>query len=228
MMLARMDQILASPATLAIIILTVLTSMSGFSHPDVQRNYLLDAGAIRRDREWVRLITSGFLHADGFHLGFNMFSLFFFGPVVEQIGGLAVFFAVYLGAIVGGGLLALFLHRHEEYHALGASGGVCGIIFAAIFFEPGMTVLLFYAIPMPAWLFAVLFIVGSAYGAKAQRDNIGHDAHLGGALVGLLIATAFYPVIVTVNPLLYAFILAGGIGGVIYLARTSGRGRDWR
>lgn len=219
------------PGTLILIAMTVLISMSAFTNPGLLATYVLDVQAILRHREHARIVTSGFFHNDWQHLAFNMFSLFFFGAAVEAAAGVAVFLAIYLGAIVGGSVLAIFLHRREEYHAVGASGGVCGVIFAAIFYVPGTSVIIFpFPIPIPAAVYAVVFIAGSAYAAKMKRDNVGHDAHLGGALVGLLVATAFHPGIVMQNPLLYAGVMLLGIGGVIYLARqpTQGGPGHWQ
>lgn len=210
-------------ATLLLIAVTIVISLIGFSNPDLLRTYLLDVQAVLRHGEHARAVTSGFFHKDWQHLAFNMFSLFFFGGAVERVGGVPLLLAVYMSAIIGGSVLALFLHRKEEYFALGASGGVCGVIFAAIFFAPGMRILILpIPIPIPASVYAVIFIVGSAYAAKVKRDNVGHDAHLGGALVGLLAATLFNPAIVLSNPVLYGIVMVGGIAGVVYLARHSG------
>jgi membrane associated rhomboid family serine protease len=209
-------------ATLAVVIVTVLTSISAFNNPMLLMSYVLDVQSVRRG-EHIRLISSGFFHNDWQHLIFNMFSLYVFGVELERIGGTVVFLAIYFGAIVGGSILALFIHRKEEYRAVGASGGVCGVIFATIFFAPGMSIYLFpFPFATPAWLFAILFIGFSAYAGKQRRDNIGHDAHLGGALVGLAIGTTFYPAIIGANPLLYAAVMLGGIAGVIYLSRHQG------
>lgn len=205
--------------------------MAGFSNPSLMRAYLLDTQAILRQGEHVRMVSSGFLHSDWNHLLFNMFSFYFFAPSLEQIpgNGVALLLAVYMGSILGGNLLALALHRHESYFALGASGGVCGVIFAAIILYPGMSVMfLFLPVPMPGWLFAVLYVGFTIYGAKTKRDNIGHDAHLGGALMGLVIAVLFYPDAALGQPLLFGSIVIGGIGGIVYLnkiqrAQTPGR-----
>lgn len=220
-----------SPVTLIIILATVLVSLGGFSNPSLTRAYLLDTQAILRGGEHVRLITSGFLHSDWNHLLFNMISFFFFAPNLEAIpgNGVALLLAVYMGSILGGNLLALLLHRSESYFALGASGGVCGVIFAAILLYPGISVFFFFIpIPIPGWLFALLYVGFTIYGAKVKRDNIGHDAHLGGALFGLVIAALFYPFAATSQPLLFGAILLGGIGGIIYLnkiqrSQTPGR-----
>jgi hypothetical protein len=112
---------------------------------------------------------------------------------------------IYGASILGGSLLSLIIHRNHDYRALGASGGVCGIIFASIFLLPGSSVMMFpLPIGIPAWLYAVLFIVGSFVAHRKKADNIGHDAHLGGAIVGLLVATAIYPQLVFAAPWMFA------------------------
>jgi membrane associated rhomboid family serine protease len=138
-----------------------------------------------------------------------MYSLYSFGAAVELFFGPGTFLAIYLASIVGGNLLALLLHRNEDYYALGASGGVCGVIFACIFLVPGSSVQLFFIpVNIPAYVYAVLFMLFSYYGIRAQRGNIGHDAHLGGAIIGLLTATALQPSIIRQNPVLYPVVMS--------------------
>jgi hypothetical protein len=149
------------------------------------------------------------------HLFFNMLSLYSVGFAIELAFGIHVFLIIYLGSIVGGSLLSLYLHRnHHSYLALGASGGVCGIIFAFIFLFPGATMGFFF-IPLPGWLFAILFILISFFGLRRQLGNIGHDAHLGGAIIGLLITTALRPSIVVQSPILYAVVV--GLSAVLFI-----------
>ena len=199
----------AAIGTIVLIVLTGGTSFQGFRNPAFQARLIFDPTAVLRDKQYYRLMTSGFLHADWIHFGFNAFSFYAFGRHIEMFFGVFTLLAIYLGSIVGGGLLSLYLHRHHEYRALGASGGVCGVIFASIFLLPGGGVVVFpFPFSIPSWLYAILFIVGSFAAMKRQRDNIGHDAHLGGAVVGLLITTALYPSIVRESPVLYAAVLA--------------------
>jgi membrane associated rhomboid family serine protease len=165
------------------------------------------------------LVTSGFLHGDWPHLIWNMLALYSIGNAVELGVGRAHYLLIYLGGILGGNLLSLWIHRHQDYQAYGASGGVCGIIFASVFLFPGSK-FYFFLVPVgiPGWLFAIVFPVASVYFLRAQRDNIGHDAHLGGAICGLLITAGLYPQVVNYNPLLFAAILVICIGLLAYLA----------
>lgn len=194
---------------LVVIAITACFSYAGFVNSSFLHRYLFSTQSILGQKQYYRLISSGLLHADWTHLIFNMYSLYSFGSIVELGSGRVTFLAIYLAGIVGGNIVALVLHRKYEYEAIGASGGVCGIIFACIFLFPGTSVRLFLIpIGIPAYIYAVIFMIGSYYGIRTERDNIGHDAHLGGAIIGLLTATALHPSIVPKNPVLYPVVLA--------------------
>jgi membrane associated rhomboid family serine protease len=183
--------------------------------------YLFSPMHILRYNEHYRLISSGFLHANWIHLLFNMLSLYSFGMYIELDVGLLAFLFIYLGSIVGGNLLSLYLHRYEDYRALGASGGVCGIIFAAIFLFPGMSMVLFpLPIPIPSWLYAILFIAVSFFGMRHRWGRIGHDAHLGGAIIGLLITTLLRPSIVLRSPVLYVVVMGLSVALFVYFYKS--------
>jgi membrane associated rhomboid family serine protease len=202
-------------ATIAIIAFTVYWSYQGFTRPGFRDRYIFSPTRILQNREYYRLLSCGFLHLNWLHLLFNMLSLYSIGAAVERDAGILAFLTVYLGSIAGGSLLSLYLHRnHHSYLALGASGGVCGIIFAFIFLFPG-TRLSFFFVPLPSWLFAILFILISFFGLRRQLGNIGHDAHLGGAIIGLLITTVLHPVIVVRSPILYAAVM--GLSAVLFI-----------
>jgi membrane associated rhomboid family serine protease len=200
----------AQPITNIIIIaLTVFFSYRGFTNPAFLRQFLFSTRAILAGKEYYRLLSSGAMHADWVHLLFNMYSLYSFGSAIELYFGPGAFLATYLAGIIGGNLLALLLHRNEDYYALGASGGVCGVIFACIFLLPGSSVQLFFVpVSIPAYIYAIGFMLFSYYGIRAQRGNIGHDAHLGGAIIGLLTATALHPSIIRQNPVLYPVVMS--------------------
>jgi membrane associated rhomboid family serine protease len=206
--------------TILVLVVTFLVSYRGFQNRPFRDGLLFSTEPILRDRQVHRILTSGFIHADWQHLLFNMFSLYSFGSHIELVYGAPTLLLIYFSSIVGGGLLALGMHRHHEYRALGASGGVCGVIYAAIFLLPGSGVRMFL-IPftIPAWAFAILFILGSYYGMRAQRDNIGHDAHLGGALVGLAVATALVPDIVSQRPVLYFSVVVLAVVLLVFMFR---------
>ena len=203
---------------LAIILGTVFFSYLGFKSAAFEEKYIFRPQSILAHKEFYRLLTSGFLHADWRHLLWNMISLFLFGRAIEFMIGVPKFLLIYLGSILGGNLLSLFIHRHHDYRAYGASGGVCGVIFASIFLFPGGSIFIFpLPVAIPAWLYAILFMLGSFYGMKLKRDNIGHDAHLGGAIIGLLMTAGLYPQIIGHNLRVFLIVLSGSVLLFVYL-----------
>ncbi|HQZ24097.1 MAG TPA: rhomboid family intramembrane serine protease [Flavobacterium sp.] len=174
-------------STIFIIALTVLFSYKGFNDLLFFRKYEFHIGSIRAG-EQIRMISSGFLHADLGHLFFNMFTLYMFAPVVINFFGEFSFILIYMISLVFGSLLTLVIHKNDyNYRAIGASGAVTGIIYSAILLQPDMMLGLFYVIPIPAYLFGIGYLLYSIYGMKAKNDNIGHTAHFGGAIGGYLI-----------------------------------------
>lgn len=139
--------------------------------------------------EQLRMLTSGFLHADFMHLAFNMFTLYFFAPTVLAHINDMYFVFLYLGSLVGGNLLTLYFYKNNPgYRAVGASGAVMGVVYAAILLEPNMSLYFYFIpIPIPGYVFGVGYLLYSIYGMKNKRDNIGHAAHFGGAIMGYLL-----------------------------------------
>jgi membrane associated rhomboid family serine protease len=123
-----------------------------------------------------------------------MIGLYVFSGALEgHLGGM-YFLMIYFLSLIGGDVLALFVHRnHGDYSSVGASGAVCGIIFASIALFPGMRIGFFGLPSIPSWLYGILYVGYSIYGIKSKKDNIGHEAHLGGALVGMLVAIIIQP-----------------------------------
>lgn len=153
---------------------------------------------ILQSREWYRMITGGFVHGSLGHLAFNMMTLFFFGPVLEALVGPLNFLLIYFGAELAAHALTLWLHRDTPgYSAVGASGAISGLVFSFCLFYPFQKIYLFFAIGIPAWLFAVGF-VGFSIHAMRKRESgamggIAHEAHLGGAIGGLLLTLLLEP-----------------------------------
>lgn len=148
-----------------------------------------------REGRWYQLLTSGFLHADGNHLLFNMITFFFFAPAMERVLGTPLFVILYLTGIIVSGLPTLFRHRdNPNYASLGASGGVEAVLFAYILLFPLSNLYIFF-IPfgIPAIVFGVLFMGYSYYEAKKQRDNVNHEAHIAGAVYGILFTILTVP-----------------------------------
>lgn len=138
-----------------------------------------------------------------------MISFYIFSNLLEQKIGSILFILIYISSLIGGNLFALYVHRnHGDYSAIGASGAVSGIIFACIALYPGLDIgLLLLPIFIPSWIFGVLFVLISIYGIKTKRDNIGHEAHLGGAIIGLLVAIIIQPNAITKNYIAILLIL---------------------
>lgn len=204
-------------ATILIIIITGIVSFLAFKNDALKDRFIFSPRAILANKEYYRIVTPAFLHADWQHLFFNMISLGLFGQIMEPAIGIGRFVLIYFASIIGGGLLSLYLHRKHEYFALGASGGVCGIIFSSIFLFPGESIgALFLPFGIPGWLYAIVFLVSEFYGGRRQQTNIGHDAHLGGAIIGLLATTALFPEIVRWSPRLYATFILLTLGMFIY------------
>lgn len=201
-------------ATMFLLLATFGVSLWAFENEHVERKLIFRPENILAGKEHYRLITSAFLHGGWAHLLLNMYTLYHFGQGVEWHYGRGHFLLIYLGSVLGGNLLSLYVHRHHDYSAYGASGGVCGLIFAWILRFPEQRLVLF-PLPygVPGWLFAFLFAIASFYAMKVQMDNIGHDAHLGGAIIGLLIASMLRPDLVQRNwmPLALLLLTAGAI-----------------
>ena len=187
---------------LAIIAANILFSVKGFNDEFFYRKYQFHVGAIRSG-EQIRMITSGFLHADFFHLAFNMIALYSFAPVVTETLGNFSFLLIYAASLICGSLLTMLFHGNDySYRAVGASGAVTGIIYSAILLYPEMTIGIFGIIPMPAYIFGIGYLLYSIYGMKAKNDNIGHTAHFGGAIGGYAITLLKEPLLLQENTLM--------------------------
>lgn len=184
-----------------LIVLNVIFSYKGFKDVLFFDNYKFEVDKLLISKEYQRLITSGFLHVSWTHLLFNMFSLYAFSNLLESHLGAIGFLVIYFSSLIGGDLLALFVHRnHGDYSSVGASGAICGTIFASIALFPDLGMGLFgLPISIPGWIYGLVYVLYSIYGIKSQKDNIGHEAHLGGALVGLVIAIIIQPMAFTQN-----------------------------
>lgn len=193
---------------LLIIGLTVVSSFIGFGDRAFFDRHKFNVGGVLKGRQWDRLITSSALHGDYMHLLFNMMTLYFFSDTIIEELGVWKYLAIYFVSILFGGLLSLFIHRKDYYYsAIGASGGVVGILFASIAINPHIGIgMLFIPVYMPGWLFGVAYLLFSIYGMFKQADNIGHDAHLGGAAAGLCLAVAFSPELLIYNGLYIAIL----------------------
>ncbi len=205
----------------ALIGANVLFSLNGFNNRHFFSENAFNISGILGRKEYKRLISSGFLHVGWGHLLFNMFALYSFGQLLLQLVGQVEFFAIYFVSLLGGNLLSLFINRTKSYYsAVGASGAVSGVIFACIALYPQVGIYIFLIpIEIPGWVFGPAFILISIFGMQRQSDNIGHEAHLGGAIIGMLVTIAFNPFVLKANPLVIAGILLPTIAFMIYIAR---------
>ena len=180
--------------TLIIIIITAIVSISGFSSQKVIDDLIFYPPAVTKRNQWYRFFSSGLIHADYGHLIFNMLSLYFFGPAVEQAfsyffpeSGEWVYLVLYISALLVSLLPTYFKYKDDYYYrSLGASGAVSAIIFSGLLLSPGSEVYIFFIpIPIPGFIFAPLYILLSAWMDRRGRDNINHSAHIWGSLYGL-------------------------------------------
>lgn len=175
--------------TLIIIIANGLISYKGFNDYAFFEKYKFHVGAIKNG-EYFRLFSSGFLHVDMKHLLFNMFTLFIFSNVVLYNAGDTNFIILYVASLISGSIFSYILKKDNfNYSAVGASGAVMGIIYSAILFEPWMKINFI----IPGFVFGIGYLLYSIYGMKAQNDNIGHDAHFGGAVGGYIMTLILAP-----------------------------------
>jgi membrane associated rhomboid family serine protease len=174
---------------LLIFIATIVASLAGlYAKPQIIERSLFRPYWFQRRRQYETLVTSGFVHADLPHLIFNMVTFWFFAfPLERQIGSLR-FAVLYFAALAVSDLGTYLKHRNDpQYASLGASGAISAVLFAAIVYFPWMKLFIIpIPLPIPAPLFAVGYVAYSWYSARQARGRINHDAHLGGALFGLL------------------------------------------
>ena len=205
----------------ALIAANALITYKGFNDRSFFSDNTFSISGILVHKQYKRIISSGFLHVDWTHLLFNMFALFSFGQLLLQLVGPIQFFIIYFVSLVGGSLLSLFINRKKSYYsAVGASGAVSGVIFACIAIYPQVGIYFFFIpIEIPGWVFGPAFILISIFGMKRQSDNIGHDAHLGGAIIGMLITVLLHPYLLKENLLVIVGILVPTILFLIYMIK---------
>lgn len=192
--------------TYFIIGITVIVSYIAFSNPDLFGRLSFNPWMIRERKQSWRFITHGFIHVGWSHLLINMFVLFSFGRMVETSfevifgpgKGLFHYALLYFGAILFSSLLDFGKQKHNpNYDAVGASGAVAAVVFASIILSPKSTLFIFpLPIPIPAFIFGILYLAYSAYMGKRGGDNIGHNAHFLGAVYGVLLTIILEPALI--------------------------------
>lgn len=186
--------------TIIIIAVTCLVSYMAWQNKQLMERLIFWSPAIKKGQV-ERFVTHGFIHADGMHLLFNMFTFYFFGSIIEafyrQYFGGAGFVLFYLAAIVVAMIPSYVKHKDDNnYASLGASGAVSAVLFAYILFAPWELLYIFGVIPVPAILFAVAYVWYSIKAHNMASDNINHSAHLYGGLFGIIITIILEPRII--------------------------------
>lgn len=187
--------------TIILIAITVAVSYAAFKSPKLMDQLQFNASKVYYKKEYHRLITHAFIHANWEHLFVNMIVLFSFGTAIEvyfkdNFGNREIldYVLLYLGGILVSNIYALIKHRNNFfYNSVGASGAVSAILFAAIFFDPWNSIYFFGILPIPGIVFAVLYLVYSYQMSIKQKDNVAHDAHFLGALYGFIFPILLNP-----------------------------------
>ncbi len=185
-----------------VVAVTVIVSLLAFQNRDIMNQLIFHPFTIKREKQYYRFLTSGFIHADIGHLFFNMFALYFFGSVIDAelwaFIGRWFFLLLYITGIIISSIPTYRKNVNNSYYlSLGASGGVSSVIFATILISPKSPIYLYFFRDMDAYLFGILYLAGSYYLTKRPEygGNINHSAHLWGAIWGLILPIAFKPAI---------------------------------
>ncbi|HJL18723.1 MAG TPA: rhomboid family intramembrane serine protease [Sandaracinaceae bacterium LLY-WYZ-13_1] len=204
--LPGLDDLLGGNLSITFLLMAICVAVSlvGFwalGRDRYRRYFVFRPSKAAKDRSWVGAVLSHFAHGDVGHLLVNLFALFVFGPRVERTLGPLPYLALYAASGIAGTLLVHLFRRNRPRHAaLGASGSIAGVVFASIVLSPGSRLmLLVFPFPIPAPVFAVLYLVVSSL-SMGSRDGVAHEAHIGGAIVGfglagLLSAQGFAPLL---------------------------------
>ncbi|PHX91848.1 MAG: hypothetical protein CK532_06115 [Flavobacteriales bacterium] len=190
------DYYIGAPASYGLIAVLAWVFFAGFNDRDLTMRWALSTWMMRHKKQWWRLISSGFVHAGILHILLNALGIYYFGTMVEKAVGSVFTLIIFFLSVLGGGLLSSFLRRKDsDYRALGASGGVMGLLLCAIFWFDGMRLGLFILpIFIPAWIFGIIFIWGSIVLSQLpSKNNVSHEGHLGGAFMGGLIGYLLIP-----------------------------------
>lgn len=201
--------------TIALILVTIFVSYKGFKNDFFLQKYAFSIDKISVYKEYKTLITSGFLHVNWLHLGINMFVLWAFGSGLETSLGVLPYLLIYFSSLAGGNILALWIHKHNSaYTSVGASGAISGLIFATIALYPGLRILF-----IPGWVYGVAYVLYTIYAIRSKRTDVGHAAHLGGALIGMTVALLMFPAVLNTNWLPVLGILLPGVALIIIMIK---------
>lgn len=201
--------------SIALIIFTCIISYKGLKDEFFLDRFSFRPEKVRINKEYVRLVSSGFLHVNWIHLAINMFVLFSFGNGLEVYIGWLPFLVIYFTSLVGGNLLALWIHKYNAgYNSVGASGAISGLVFATIALQPQMNIFF-----LPGWVFGIAYVLYTIYAIRSQRTDVGHAAHLGGALIGMAFAILMFPGALIDNWIAILAIFLPGVALIIIMIR---------
>lgn len=184
-------------STYIILTITVIASLIGFNNPHFLDRFLFWPYKVREEKQYYRFVTNVFLHGDMQHLIFNSFTFFIFGPYLERklmtiyhdvIMTQVVFWTLIFGSMITSSIFSYYRHRFNySYRSLGLSGVACAVLFAMFTLEPTMEIRnLFLPIPFKAWMYGLLYLGFEIYSSRNPRTNIAHDAHISGAVFGIV------------------------------------------
>ncbi len=204
---------------LLIIAANILVSAKGFKSSDFMARYDFHTERVLIYKEYRRFITSAFLHVNWWHLIFNMIALYFFGAQLGTILGAIGFLAIYVAGVLGGNAFALYIQRNNSgYSTVGASAGINAVMMACIVLIPGMSIYLFF-LPVPGWLLGLAYMLFSIYGIRSRKEGVSHEAHLGGGILGILIALLWQPSALVDNWWVVLLLLVPSLAFVLIVVR---------
>jgi membrane associated rhomboid family serine protease len=184
------------PASYGLIAAFVMIFIAGLNDSSLSYRLMLSTYNIKHRKEWYRLFSVGLVHGGWMHLLLNVLGIYFFGTLVEYLAGSVMAMGIFLASVLGGSLFSWFIRRGDtDYQAVGASGGVMGLLMCAVMWFDGIQLSLFLIpVGIPGWIFVIIFNIGSiAMSQSADRNRISHEGHLGGALIGGMIGYFFTP-----------------------------------
>ena len=200
--------------TITLIIVTTIISYRGFRNEFFLDRYSFRPQRVVKNREFLRFISSGFLHVSWMHLIINMLVLYAFGSGLELLLGSIALLFIYFISLIGGNVFALWIHKYNhQYNSVGASGAISGLVFATIAIRPHHS--LFLGIPM--WFVGLAYVALTVIAIRSQRRDVGHAAHLGGGLIGMLTILAIMPNLFVENWIYILAISLPAIGLIVIM-----------
>jgi membrane associated rhomboid family serine protease len=199
--------------TILLIAVTCFISYRGIKNEFFLDQYSFNIEKVMIYKQYYRLVTSGFFHVNWLHLIINAFVLWSFGSGMEVAEGIPRYLVIFFTSLIGGNLLALLIHKHNEsYSSVGASGAISGLIFASIALYPTLNIFF-----LPGWVFGIAYVLYTIYAIRSQRTDVGHAAHLGGALIGMTFALMMHPSALVNNWLPILAILVPGVALILIM-----------